>query len=207
MAILEIKDKEYVMEKDLSTLIHYVCVKGKYVAVQGLINLETELLVNQFLYLQNCAGKRLRTRALQWVLSFDTTGWEWEVDTLKIYDFVREYLFEYFEGYQCIYAVHDNEKNAHVHIVINPVSIVDYRLFHMSQTDYEKFRRDLAINLYMSMGVALQGVSYIDSEGNLKIANEYVFMYENRFCKGLPLQDEQGKITVCPWMKGMYSMA
>lgn len=207
MAIFEIKNEEYVMETDLSALIHYVCIKSEFIALQGILNIGTELLVNQFLYLQNCAGKRLRTRALHWVLSFDSAGWEWEVDTAKIYNFVRGYMFGYFAGYQCICAVHDNKKNTHVHIVTNPVNIADYRLFHMSQMDYKNLCWDLAISLYVSMGVALQGVSYIDREGNLKKTSEFSFLYENRCIKELPLLDCRGRTTVCPQLKDMFSVA
>ena len=203
MAVFEIKDKKYKTEEDLRTVIGYVMGKCTCCFEQNLYHLGQEQLANQMLYLQHCSGKVLRTRIRHWVLSFDTKGWEWEINKNDIMYFMQCFFQSYLNEYQVIYGTHNDNGMEHVHILINPVNINDFHLLHWSQVEFSQVLWDMAVNLYWVLGVALQGVSYIDVRGNLKKANMYSFLYENRYKKEIPLKDSQGRITVYPYRQGM----
>lgn len=187
MAVFKIVKHTYPGEADLERLIDYVCRKSVLVSTQGLFDIGSSLYVNQFLYLQSCSGKHLCTRALHWVLSFDTAGWEWEMDICRLHSIIEAFMKWHVDGYQCIYGVHDKETNRHIHIVINPVKISDYKIFHKSQREFGNFLWELAGELYMDFGVGLQGVSYISALGHMKKDDGEHHLYENRYSKELPL--------------------
>lgn len=204
MAIFKIIDKDeegnkiyYRTQEDLVNLIQYVCRNSVIIHTQNLLNIGDIQIANQMLYHQNCSGKELKTRALHFILAFDSLGWEKEVeiDTLEACIYVS--LFSMFKGYQCLYGIHDKKSNKHIHIVVNPVAIDDNHIFHWSQHDFRCFMRHLAEDLYFLYGIALQSVSYIKENGHMAWVNneEYVELYENRETKDTPLMDEKGMIT------------
>lgn len=204
MAVFKIIDKDeeerkiyYRTQEDLINLIQYVCRNSVIIYTQNLLNIGDMQIANQMLYQQKCSGKKLITRALHFILSFDSLGWEWEVgiDTLESCIYVS--LYSLLKEYQCLFGIHDKKSNKHIHIVVNPVAIDDNHIFHWSQHDFRCFMRRLAEDLYFLYGIALQSVSYIKENGHMAWANseEYIELYENRITKDIPLMDKKGMIT------------
>lgn len=72
MAVFKIIDECYVNEKDLTNLLHYCCDKAVNRYTYNLFDYGVDSIRNQFLYIQNCKGGELRTRALHYILIFDT---------------------------------------------------------------------------------------------------------------------------------------
>lgn len=143
-----------------------------------------EAIVNQFLYCQNCRGKELQTRALHYILSYDTAGWEWEMDrqttvrsTVAIWSTAKQFdLYDY----QCLMGVHDNGKNRHIHIIVNPVNQRTKKILHYGMYQYKRFIRVLAAELHMRFGLALESVSYIREDGRRIFSDETIKLYEDR---------------------------
>ena len=74
---------KYKEEKDLYNLIDYCIRESKHTEVLGMIPGDSIILTNQFFYTQNCKGGVLDTRALHFILSYDSSGWEWEMNIQK----------------------------------------------------------------------------------------------------------------------------
>lgn len=204
MAVFKIIDKDeegnkiyYRTQEDLINLIQYVCRNSVNIYTQNLLNIDDIQIANQMLYQQNCSGKNLITRALHFILSFDTKGWEKQVgvDTLELC--IYTCLVPLFQNYQCLFGIHNKKSNRHIHIVVNPIGINDNHIFHWSQYEFKEFLRLLAESLYLLFGIALQSVSYIKENGSMALADnkEGYELYENRSIKDTPLIDEKGKIA------------
>lgn len=192
------RDALYTTGTDLYKLISYVCEKSCSVGGQGIYLIGRQGITNQFLYSQKCSGKKLIRRARHYVLSFDTSGWEWQITAEDIERIMPSICAFVFRNHQCLWGVHNKYNNRHVHIIVNPVSIVDQKVLHWSITDFNNAMHEIAIILYNSLGVALQSVSYIKEDGTLRIDpnDQYHFLYENRRSSSIPLKNKvNGKVT------------
>lgn len=173
---------KYKKETDLYNLIDYCIRDSKYTEVLGVRPGDSEMLTNQFLYIQNGKGEELDTRALHFILSYDSIGWEWEMNIQKTIESINVLLrivAPFIEEYQTIIVAHDNYKNCNIHIIVNPVSKWTRKIFHYSPNELKAFLKELATNLYMIYGLALSGVSYVGEDGKCYWGSGY-FLYENR---------------------------
>lgn len=178
---------KYETEDDLRRLLHYVCGNSVYYEVNYLYPCNIDGLVNQMLYRQKCRGGRLNSRALHFVLSYDTMGWEKEMDIHKTIASIRilQGLALQFglQNYQSVFAVHDSdnlENGRHIHIVMNPVHFETGKILHYNKWEFHEFLKDLSRDLYMLYRLALDGVSYINEQGALILEPKKAFLYENR---------------------------
>lgn len=73
------KESCYHNKKDLRNLLFYGYNKNRKIVVSNLYNIGMESIYSQFLYLQNRRVKPLNTRALHYILSFDTQGYESDI--------------------------------------------------------------------------------------------------------------------------------
>lgn len=174
----------YESEQDLRNLIYYATSKSIWTECFNLFPLGAESYAEQFIYLQRCRGKEMSTRALHFILSFDTNSWEWQMYRDKVIGCInvvhRTLMCQGIGEFQVIYCVHDNGKNRHIHIIMNPVNINTSKLFHWGIGDYYKFTKELAIELFSKFGVALTGVSFVGSDNKLHFAQNTPVLYENR---------------------------
>ena len=192
----------YKEESDLYNLIYYVCRKGKAIEVQNIFPLGRFRMANQMLYAQHCSGKKLKTRALHFVLSFDTEGWEWEMrgrtfyaSSAAIWGAAKKFDLK---DYQCIMAFHNKPRNRHIHIIVNPVNLRTNQILHYNMFQYKSFLKELALELHMRYGLALAGTSYIDERGRLRFSDEYEIMYQDRMYPWDPHMSEiYGKREDC----------
>lgn len=204
MAIFKIVDKDedgnkiyYNTPQDVVQLIDYVYRKSTVVYTSNLLNIGSVGIANQILYQQNCSGKNFITKVLHFILTFDTKGWEREVDIDTLELCINICLIPLFQNYNCLFGIHNKQTNRHIHIVINPVAINDNHIFHWSKYEFKEFMRLLAENLYLLFGIALQSVSYIKENGNMAWSDNKgnYELYENRLTPNTPLVDEKGKIA------------
>lgn len=181
--------KIYKEPEDLANLIYYVWRKSMYFEMFNLYDIwscDSDVITNQMRYLQSCKGTKLHTRALHFILSFDTGGWEWEMTHEKVYQSMFMVSMAAntlgINEYQCFAGVHNNPTHRHVHFIVNPVNCNTGNILHYNKWQYQDFLREVASGLYFKFKIALQGVSYITEEGRMKYltGNENVFLYENR---------------------------
>lgn len=179
--------KLYKEPEDLARLIHYVYNKSIYFGTYNLFPLDVDGIINQMLYLQSCKGKKLNTRALHFVLAYDTGGWEWQMDSQKVCRSISTVLVAAntmgVNAYQCCAGIHDTETHKHIHFILNPVSCMDMKVLHYNMGQYMAFLKELALQLYGKFRIALAGVSYITEDGRMKYVNrrnDNSFLYENR---------------------------
>lgn len=204
MAIFKVIEEQYVCENEVGNLVNYILKKCRSFFTINLYDINNSLYSNQILYLQNYSGKRLHTRMKHFVLAFDSYGWEWEIGEEDIRYFMYSFIMNYFENYQVICAIHEGNGGWHAHVILNPVNLKTYELLHWSKAEYKVFLFQLAYELYMRMGVALQGVAYIDTKGEFRKSSNETDLYQNRWNKSMPLRNENGSIAIMPYMSGMY---
>lgn len=206
MAIFTIIEEKYFYPSELENLIVYVLKYSKRYFTANLYDIDTSLYANQMLYVQNCSGKHLHSRAQHFVISFDSYEWEWEIGEEELEYFTRMIINNYFKPYQIICGIHKGDGGWHAHIIVNPVSVHDYKLLHWSSYEYQRILWQLAVDLYMTLGGALQGVSYIDEQGKVRKSNCETDLYKNRYCKSVPLRNNDGSIAVVPYMNGLFKL-
>ena len=85
-----------------------------------------ECIYHQFLYHQNRRVKELHTRALHYILTFDSQNYESDIDRSTIVSIMNMLNYFCFEEYQNICFLHeDKSSHKHVHWIINPVNLRD----------------------------------------------------------------------------------
>ena len=175
----------YPTEESIRNLVHYVYDKSIYTYMNWIVdvNHQADLIANQILYCQKCSGKVLQKRALHFILSYDTTGLEREMSRDQIIQSVFDVelcmsQFKLYE-YQYMIGVHDNGKNIHLHIVINPINVWSRNLLNYGIPDYQRVLKELAGILYLKYRIALAPVSYINENGKLRFGNSGGLLYEN----------------------------
>lgn len=173
--------------KDLENLIRYVYRKSICFTSYNLFPLDIDGIINQMLYLQSRKGQELNTRALQFVLSYDTEGWEWQMDIQKVCESISTVLVAAntmgVNEYQCCAGVHDAGTHRHIHFIVNPVNCNDMKVLHYNIGQYNAFLKELALGLYGKFRIALAGISYITEDGRMEYVDKgksNPFLYENR---------------------------
>lgn len=77
----------------------------------------------------------------------------------------------FFEDYQAVFCIHkDRKSHYHMHIIVNPVSIVTYELFRY---DINEMKKKLDTFILKDMRLVLQGESYYDEKGKRCYGEEY----------------------------------
>ena len=160
---------KYKDKKDLDNLIYYCGRKSKYIEPVNIQLFGYKAIVSQFIYIQNCSGKRLNTRAHHFILSFNTEKYERFVQR-DIIGIIMGFIGrEFFAEHQAVLYLHTNTRSHyHVHIIVNPVSFMNYKLFRY---DIKDMQRRIAIIL-KDYHIALQGVSYYDTDGYFRYGDE-----------------------------------
>lgn len=170
LAIFKIINKRYKEINDLDNLIKYVYEKANEVYVEDCYDFGFDGLANQFLYIQSYKGKKLITRALHFVLSFDTRvyGTEGELRNGEII-VCGIFLLDLFKDYQRFFALHTDKSHKHLHIIVNPVNKKTMNLYHCSQHELKNQLKQFAGFIYQMYRITLMGISYLDEDdGRLK---------------------------------------
>lgn len=191
MAIFKMIREKYVTETDLLNLLDYCDRQSCSTIADHLCCVNNmENIKNQFLYIQNCKGGNFNTRALHYVLSFDTRGWEQFMSLDKVNGCMMSFCFIYFKDHQHICFLHNKKGQRHFHIIVNPVALSNHKIFHCSKREYKAMCEDMAFMLGTTHGFAIQNISYITEEGNYRYGQETGgFLYQNRI---LPYENIKG---------------
>lgn len=79
-------------------------------------------------YFRKLTGRQM----YHYILSFSsdiTNPWE-------VYEIGLEVTNTFFEGYQTMFAVHENTDNLHIHIILNSVSFISGKKWHLTYKEY-----------------------------------------------------------------------
>ena len=127
--VKEVKEK-YEKETDVIKAVRYVSKmeKSNYLVGggMGIINAEEihscpEFIADQMLTVQRykgCRGKRL----YHIVISFDNVLDELDVNEMKR---IADKIVSLYRNHQSVYALHEDTKNKHLHILFNNISLGD----------------------------------------------------------------------------------
>ncbi len=172
----------YKNEKDLRNLLFYGYNRSKKTVWNNIYNLGMESIYSQFLYLQKRRVKPLNTRALHYILSFDTKGYESDIRYKEIEDIMHMVPIQCFRGYQCVEFLHmDKPTHYHIHIIINPV---DINTLHVCRETFITTGNRLAEWLGIMYDMPLQGFTYRNEFGHIVRGKETgSFLYTDRFMK------------------------
>lgn len=172
----------YTHEKDLRNLLFYGYNRSKKTVWSNLYNLGIESIYYQFLYLQKRRVKPLTTRALHYILSFDTQGYEWDIGYKKLVDIMEMIPVQCFREYQCIEFLHmDKSTHFHIHIIVNPVNI---HTLHVCRETFITTGNTIADWLGTMYEIPIQGFTYRNSYGHIVRGRETgSFLYMDKFMK------------------------
>lgn len=126
----------------LKDLVRYILTdkrtkdKRRYTGGKGVDFLNWKNAAEQFEIVQEFYTKKSKRRIYHMVISFP----ENEDDLYKICMFAQRVIESFFEGHQCVFAVHENTDNLHIHIGWNAVNYRDGRKWHMSKFDFEEMK-------------------------------------------------------------------
>ncbi len=172
------------LKRDLRNLLYYAYNKRSTMVLNNLYNIGIESVYSQFLYLQNRRVKTLSTRALHYILSFDTQGYEKEVDYPLLVNIMCLIQTGCFQEYQCVQFLHmDKPSHYHIHLIINPVNIND---LSVCRENIMTVGRILAEWLGIMYNIPLQSFTYLNELGRLVWGNETgAYLYKDKFLKSI----------------------
>lgn len=185
------KKAVYRTEKDLRNLLFYAYNHSSYTIMENLYPIGEgfiEYIFNQMMRLQWRRVKSVNTRALHYILSFDTLRWEKDVDQSKMMEimhFLNEYLFG---EYQHILFLHlDKPSHYHIHMIVNPVNIYTLRL---CRETWEGIGWQIADLLGSFYNIPLQSFTYRDYDGRMKRGQETgVDLYKDKWVKEIGIEN------------------
>lgn len=140
--VIKIVNRGYRDDNAVKDLIRYILtdkksrVRGRCTGGKGVCYLDWKKAAEQFEAVQEYYGKKSKRRIYHMVVSFP----EREDDLYSIYLFGQRVIEFFFEGYQCVFAVHEDTENLHIHIVWNSVNYRNGKKWHMSRPDCGKIK-------------------------------------------------------------------
>lgn len=160
----------YPQKENLQNLLYYLYNKKQAVAMGNLYPLGIDCIFHQMCYLQERRVKPLRTRALHYILSFDSQGYENEIGVEKICDIMNLLSAVLFVSYQHIFYLHtDRPTHLHVHMIVNPVNIETRKVYEKSSM---QVGQEIAYWLAAIYQIPVQNFSYRDLKGRIIFSKE-----------------------------------
>lgn len=152
--------------KHLKQAIEYILDNGKTQDgrfVTG-INCQPENVFEQMKATKRKFGKTDKRQGYHLIISFE----EGEITPDTAFEIIGKFVQEYLgEGYEAIYAVHDNTAHVHGHIIFNSVNYVTGRKFRYEKGDWAKRIQPITNRLCTEYGL-----STIDIEQHGRKSNE-----------------------------------
>lgn len=71
----------------------------------------------------------------------------------QVFKLTQEFVKEYLSGYECVYAVHNDQPHMHAHIVFNSVSYETGLKYHYKNGDWEKIIQPIVDRLCVENGL------------------------------------------------------
>lgn len=132
---------------------------GKYVSG---INCQPEQAFEQMLATKRKYGKMDKRQGYHLIISFEEEHLSPDIAFQIVREFTEEFLGE---GYEAIYAVHDNTAHTHGHIIYNSVNYLTGKKFRYERGDWAKIMQPITNRLCEKYGLA---TLEIELEGDYK---------------------------------------
>lgn len=176
------RECHYPGKKDLRNLLFYGNNRKSAMVVNNVYDLGMESIYSQFLYLQKRRVKPLNSRALHYILSFDTKGYEWNIKYKELLRIMHMIPIQCFSEYQCVEFLHmDKPTHYHIHIIVNPVNI---NTLHVCRETFITIGNRLSEWLGIMYDIPVQGFTYRNEYGHIVKGNEIgSYLYMDRFVK------------------------
>ena len=161
---------DYKTEEDIRGVVAYAMRSSVYTISSWVALIYPECAANQIIACQRCRGRDITKRMLQFTLSFYTDGYERFVSKDTIIKTMQWLNAMFFPDNQKILCLHVNERDhLHIHMLVNPVRLDNCNIegYYLKRMMYE-----LAEYLGGFHGIALQGVSYQDTNGIIRKGSE-----------------------------------
>lgn len=174
------KECRYPNKKDLRNLLFYGYNRSKKTVWSNVYNLGMDSIFDQFLYLQKRRVKPLTTRALHYILSFDTQGYESDIRYNRLVDVMEMIPVQCFREYQCVEFLHmDKPTHYHIHIIVNSVNI---RTLQVCRETFITTGNTIADWLGVMYDIPVQGFTYRNGSGHIVRGRETgSFLYMDKF--------------------------
>lgn len=169
----------YKTNRDLRNLLFYCrnhCVSS---VMDNLYALGIECVYDQFLYLQKRRVKSVYTKALHFIIGFDTQNYEADIDINMIGTIMGLLSFMCFKEYQRILFLHtDKPSHYHIHYIVNPVNINN---LHICRWSFWNVAYSFA-EVLGDFSIPLVPISYQDVHGRIVKGTETGCMvYQQKF--------------------------
>ena len=144
--------------KHLKQALDYITVKektGNGRFISGM-NCQPEFAYEQMKKTKEKFGKVDQRQAYHLIISFE----EGEVDAPKAFEIIGKFAKEYLgEGYEAVYAVHDNTDHIHGHIVFNSVSFQTGMKYRYEKGDWAREIQPISNRLCQEYGLSTIEIS------------------------------------------------
>ena len=187
--VQEYKDYLYKTNKDLRNLLFYCrnhCVSS---IMTHLYPFGIESIYDQFLYLQKRRYKETYTKALHFIISFDSQNYEKSLDCYTIESIMSMTTKLCFPEHQCISFLHtDKASHKHIHYVVNPVNINDLHIIRWSFWELANKFAEILGSMYE---IPLVPVTYQNERGQIVKGYEAGDLtYQQKFLRNYGLRED-----------------
>ncbi len=186
MAIFKFINEKYESESDMQNLIQYCQKPAVCIYSPNMLTYSTQIIYDQFGYYKKFYFKEEGNQLIHCVLSFDSGYWErWASWQTAEWCAVR--ICDLFEGFQSVAFVHPKKGQIHVHFLINTVSFVTGKRFHIGREEFWDFMKEAALWLSQEH-IALFPVSYFNEKGKFCLGNhdeDSLYLDSPFYSKGL----------------------
>lgn len=140
--------------KHLKSALEYITVpeKTQNGRLVSAINCQVDNAFEQMKETKKKFHKTDKRQAYHMILSFK----EGEVSPDIVFELTERFVKEYLgNDYEAVFAVHDNTKRPHSHIVFNSVSFRDGKKYHYQKGDWEKYIQPITNRLCKEYGLSI----------------------------------------------------
>lgn len=179
----------YRSNKDLRNLLFYCNNHSTSCVMDNLYPLGMDCIYDQFLYLQKRRVKSVYTKALHFIIGFDTQNYEADIEPNMITTIMGSLSLLCFKEYQRILFLHINKlSHYHVHYIINPINIYNLHICRWSFWTVAYSFAEILGGLY---DIPLVPVSHQDEHGRIVKGTETgSYIYQQKFIRRYNLKEE-----------------
>lgn len=138
----------------LKNAIDYILKKEKVAVVNGTSLSGTNACLlsdayNNMMDTKRAYGKTEGRQGYHFVISFKPE----QATVEQVYKITQEFVKEYLNEYECVYAIHDDQPHKHGHIVFNSVSYQTGLKYHYANGDWEREIQPIIDRLCIEQGL------------------------------------------------------
>lgn len=151
--------------RHLQTAITYILDPSKTQNMRYVtgINCQPEKAFDQMLATKQKFGKTDKRQGYHIIISFE----EEDVEPGTAFEIIRKFAEEYLgQGYEAIYAVHDNTAHTHGHIIFNSVNGITGRKYRYEKGDWAKVIQPITNRLCEEYGLATMEIEMAGQHKN-----------------------------------------